>query len=139
LYRVVAGSSEVEGAGGVECQIGVACWPPVEQDRFGVAVGAGLPDRECPLVVVAEVLDAAQLDGVVVVLAEVAGQVAVGAAPADGDLFQDWPALGRVVVDGAFDEVFQAPGWHGHTVIVAGCGAAPPVVIFMRALSGDRY
>jgi hypothetical protein len=117
----------------------MACWPSVEQDGFGVAVSTGLPDRECPLVGVAEVLDAAQRDGVVVVLAEVAGQVAVGAAPADGDLFQGRPALGGVVVDGAFDEVFQAPGWHGHGVIVAAYGAPPPVRVVIGALSGDRY
>jgi hypothetical protein len=53
------------------------------------------------MVGVAKVLDAAQLDGVVVVLAE----VAVGAAPADGDLFQGRPALGGVVVDGAFSRL----------------------------------
>ena len=82
----------------------------VEEDGVGVAVGAGLPDRECPFGVVAEVLDAAQLDGVVVVFAEVAGQVAVGAAPADGDLFQRRPALGGVVVDGSLDQLEAADG-----------------------------
>ena len=60
---------------------------PVQQDGVGVAVGAGLPDRECPVIGITEVLDAAELDGVVVIVAEVAGQVAVGAAPADGDFF----------------------------------------------------
>jgi len=111
----------------------------VEQDGVGVAVVAGLPDRECPFVVVAEVLDAAQLDGVVVVIAEVAGQVAVGAAPADGDLFQRWPALEGVVVNGAFDQLFEAPGWHGHVLIVVAAGVPPPVPVVFRALSGDQY
>jgi hypothetical protein len=110
----------------------------VEEDGVGVAVGAGLPDRECPVVGVAEVLDAAQLDGVVVVFAEVAGQVAVGAAPADGDLFQCRPALGGVVVDGALDQLFEAAGRHGHGLIVAAAGVSPPVRAALRALSGDH-
>jgi hypothetical protein len=76
-------------------------WAAVQQDGVGVAVGAGLPDREGPLVGVAEVPNAAELDRVVVVVAEVAGQVAVGAAPGDGDFLQRRPALGGVVVDGA--------------------------------------
>src|SRR6266542_4257652 len=84
LLRLVADVSEVEGAGCVECLAGVAGEAAVQQDGAGVAVGAGLPDRERPLVVIAEVLDTAKLDRVVVAVAEVAGQVAVGAAPADG-------------------------------------------------------
>ena len=67
LLRVVAGVGEVEGAGGVEGLAGVAGEAAVEQDGVGVAVGAGLPDRECPVIWVAEVLDAAELDRVVVV------------------------------------------------------------------------
>jgi hypothetical protein len=43
------------------------------------------------------------------------------------------------VVDGAFDEVFEARGWHGHGVIVAACGVPPPVLIHVWAVSGDRY
>jgi hypothetical protein len=85
---VVGDVCEVEGAGGVQGLGGVAGELPVEEYRFGVTVAAGLPDRKGPVVGVAEVLDAAELDGVVVVVAEVAGQVAVGAAPGDGDLFQ---------------------------------------------------
>jgi len=45
----------------------------VEQDGVGLAVGAGLPNRKRPLVVITEVADAAELDLVVVIIAEVAG------------------------------------------------------------------
>jgi hypothetical protein len=76
LLGVIAGVGEVEGAGGVEGLAGVTGEAAVQQDGVGVAAGAGLPDRKRPLVVVTEVLDAAELDRVVVVVAEVAGQVA---------------------------------------------------------------
>src|SRR5579859_3911354 len=112
---------------------------PVEEDGVGVAVAACLPDSKGPLVGVAEVLDAAELDGVVVVVAEVAGQVAVGAAPGDGDFFQRGPALGGVMVDGSLDEVLEAPGGHGHGVIVAGAGVPPPGAGVHRASSGDHH
>ena len=95
LPRVVAGVGEVEGAGGVECLAGVTGAAAVQQDGVGVAVAAGLPDRERPVIGIAEVLDAAELDGVIVVVAEVAGQVAAGAAPGDGDFLQRWPAVQR--------------------------------------------
>src|ERR1019366_8841102 len=61
LLCVVAGVGEVEGAGGVEGLAGVAGEAAVEQDGGGVGAGAGLPDRECPVIGVAEVLDAAEL------------------------------------------------------------------------------
>ena len=64
---MVASVGEVEGAGGVEGQVGMPGGLAVLQDGVGVA----------------EVLDAAQFDRVAVVFAEVAGEVAVGAAPAD--------------------------------------------------------
>src|SRR6266487_2452702 len=138
LLRVVAGVGEVEGARGVECLAGVAGEAAVQQDGAGVAAGAGLPDRERPVVGIAEVLDAAQLDGVVVAGAEVAGQVAVGAAPGDGDFLQRGPALGGVMVDSALDQLFEAAGRHGHGFIVAVPGAPPPDLILFRALSGDQ-
>jgi len=116
LLGVLGSVCEVEGAGGVEGLVRVPGGLAVQEDGLGVAVGAGLPDRERPVVGNAEVADAAERDGVVVVLAEVAGQVAVGAAPADGDFLQRGPALGGVVVDGALDQLFQAPGGDGHEV-----------------------
>jgi hypothetical protein len=128
-------AGEVEGAGGVECLVRVPGAVAVEEDGVGVAVAAGLPDRECPFAVVAEVLDAAQLDGVVV-FAEVAGQVAVGAAPADGDLFQRRPALRGVVVDGPLDQLFEAAGRHGHGLIVAAAGVPPPVQVTFPGIVG---
>ena len=42
------------------------------------------------------------------------------------------------MVDGAFDQFFEAPGRHGHGAIVAGPGAPPPWLILFRALSGDQ-
>lgn len=47
LLRRLAGVGEVESAGGVECLAGVTGEAAVWQDGIGVAVGAGLPDREC--------------------------------------------------------------------------------------------
>ncbi len=69
-----------------------------EQDCVSVGAAAGLVDRERPVVWVAEVADAAEPDLVAVVFAKVAGEVAVGAAPGDGDLFRAGPASGGVVV-----------------------------------------
>src|SRR5260221_14481973 len=108
-----------------------------EQDCVSVGAAAGLVDRERPVVWVAEVADAAEPDLVAVVFAEVAGEVAVGAAPGDGDLFQGRPASGGVVVDGAFDGVFEGLGRHGQEAIVARAGAPPPDLILFRQLSGD--
>src|ERR1700683_194016 len=53
------GAGEVDGAGGVEGLVRVPGRLSVQQDSVSVAVAAGLPDRECPFAVVAEVLDAA--------------------------------------------------------------------------------
>ena len=80
-------------------------------------------DRERPLVGVAEELER-QTSGCCFAGAEGAGQVAVGAARADCDLFQRGPALGGVAVD-ALDQLFEAPGRHGHGFIVAGAVPLP--------------
>jgi hypothetical protein len=69
--------------------LSAACGLAVVQYGVDVGLGAGLPDREGPLVGVAEVLDSAEFDLGVVADFEVAGEVAVGAAPGDGDLFED--------------------------------------------------
>src|ERR1035441_7463397 len=67
------GGAPGRGGGGGDGGVRAGCEAAGEEDGGGVAVAAGLPDGECPFVVIAEVLDAAELDRVVVVVAEVTG------------------------------------------------------------------
>ncbi len=70
----VTGEAAVEQDGvGLAVGAGLPNRKRVEQDGVGLAVGAGLPNRKRPLVVITEVADAAELDLVVVIIAEVAG------------------------------------------------------------------
>jgi hypothetical protein len=80
----------VDDGGGVVGVVGVAGVVPGVQDRVGVAVGSGVVDREAPVFVVAAVLDAAERDSFVAVVA-LAGPGVRGAerpASADGDFLQ---------------------------------------------------
>src|ERR1019366_5760373 len=88
------------------------------EGRFLVCLVAGLVDREPPVIGRAEVADPAQRDAIV--FGDVALDVAVGTAPADGDFFQLRPALRGVVVQVVFDLVFQLPGRCRHG---SQCGA----------------
>ena len=82
----------------------------------GVGLGGGVVEGEAPVLVVAEVFDAAQRDLLVVIVAFTSpgDQVAEGAAPSDGDFLQVRMGEGGMVVDGPLDQVFQALGrcWH---------------------------
>ncbi|MGF7234450.1 MAG: hypothetical protein ACQSGP_05765, partial [Frankia sp.] len=81
--------------------------------------------------VAAEVLDAAQSDLLVVVvaLAGPGAQVAEPAASPDRDLLEGRVGLGGAVVHGAFDEVLEAFGWYWHACQSdrpAACGGITP-------------
>jgi len=85
----------VDDGGGVEGVVGVADGLPGAEQGRGVGLGGGVVEGEAPVLVVAEVFDAAQRDLLVVVaLAGPGGQVAEGAAPSDGDFLQVRVGLG---------------------------------------------
>src|SRR5262249_10702343 len=96
------------------------------QDGVVVFPGCGFVDREGP-VVAAEVLDAAQRDLLVIVVA-LAGpsiHVAERPAPADGDFLQLRMQVGegRAVVDGSLGQLFEALGRYRHA---SQCGLSRP-------------